>query len=83
LFKRFPDDDACLTPTGRRSGQSSALVLFKDPLAPQDTLQLGTHLFKSKFDNTVTDNGRAIAQIGARRGVLESTMKTQLKAISS
>ena len=63
-------------------------MLFKDPLAPQD----GFHAqLQSAWGLTVHEarvaaelaQGRGIAEIAARRGVLESTVKSQLKAISA
>jgi DNA-binding CsgD family transcriptional regulator len=77
-----------ITPISRRSGPSLALVLFKDPLAPQDTLQgqLQSAWGLTPHEAMVAAElaqGRAIAEIAERRDVLESTVKTQLKAISA
>jgi DNA-binding NarL/FixJ family response regulator len=77
-----------IAPISRRSGPSLALILFKDPLAPQDTLQgqLQSAWGLTHHEALVAAElaqGRAIAEIAARRGVLESTVKTQLKAISA
>lgn len=76
-----------VAPISRRSGPSLALVLFKDPLAPPDSLrgQLQDIWGLTPHEALVAAElaqGRAIADIARRRGVLESTVKTQLKAIS-
>jgi DNA-binding CsgD family transcriptional regulator len=77
-----------VAPISRHAGPNVALVLFKDPLASQSLL---SDQLKSSWDLTSHEafvaaelaEGRAIAEIAERRGVLESTVKTQLKAISA
>jgi DNA-binding NarL/FixJ family response regulator len=77
-----------IAPISRQSGPSLALILFKDPLQPQDTLQgqLQAMWGLTPHEALVAAElaqGRAIPEIAARRGVSESTVKTQLKAISA
>jgi len=77
-----------VAPISRGSGPSLALVLFKDPLEPLETLlgQLQSVWGLTPHEARVAAElaqGHAIAEIATRRGVLESTVKTQLKAIST
>ncbi len=76
-----------IAPISRRSGPSVALILFKDPLASPDTLQGQLQAVwgltpREALVAAELAQGRAIPEIAARRGVSQSTVKAQLKAIS-
>ncbi|HWA89007.1 MAG TPA: helix-turn-helix transcriptional regulator [Rhizomicrobium sp.] len=77
-----------ITPLSGRTGEPAALLLFRDPAAPDDSL---TMRLRALFGLTDAEaavaiglaGGSALADIARHRGVRVATLRSQLKSIAA